>query len=1607
MPQGRLVNLARSSFVRTPPALAERIARTLLAFPQGKTVTILDPTAGEGDLLLPCCSIPHTRVFGVEISAARAALARERLPHAEIISCAFEGVSIPKASMSLVLANPPYFSDDGERVEYRIIADAGTLLAPGGVMVAIIPARTGSAWNATMINHWCRWYDRVRVWKFPDRETPDDESAFEDFTQICVVGIRRADPRDPLPSEQRRLSGYRYHMPAPPTNTQHSAKRIRIGWEQGTPPPTLPNAAIADPYPVPESRVRPQIVVRHADEATLLTALERCGAHLTPWWQAVTTWEEDGLRGQPVMPLSGEAHVAAEVLTGLLDGDIVSGPGPETEAVPHLFTAFVGHEWVSLPIDAEEREKMRERGIVRVAARQWQDKPMLGVLNLATGEIRYEQDDAVFTFLEPWLGTLAARVTRQREPLYRLDPAPWEMRVVSQFGADKQLPNAALPGLAPAQQHRVYAMGRSLDHSGRAAIQGEPGVGKTRLAAAVAACMAYRWRHRNNPLFQQGQEQDNVAAQPAWIRGLRRAWLKNPRTLALLGLEPVRDAETQRVIAYRRADGTRLAPEEAGPRAIPVLVTTPKKVTREYRDEICAAWAEAEVVFIEHHSDIPRWLARCAVSASPVVVGIMSHSLTRAFGRAWQPVVHEKRLTKREPVLEPEEALLPRLDPAYDERGTLVGYRWKKSGERYTREVTISYFFCPNCGGQIKAIPGKLHEPEPRPGAEETPILFARGKQDESAADDDRCEPVTSRTWFTIKPRWCQCRADTRNQPGPRNPDGRTRTRAPLWTDARLEAAQRKHPQLSFASWSQAVQRVQQERLSSMFHVAWQRAFPALAAKRQGKSCERGSVSLAATARSEPPAHAKTTAITKTRVQLLPEGKWALTEERKRRASERYGSRPPLPDSFSPYDYLYRFYRGCVALVIVDESHNGRSKNTDIGHAFRLAMQASQTRLMATGTHYGGDILGFYHYWFGFHPQFWRRLGLGWNDEEKALQRYGVIQEWTKEYESTARKGTGETTVQVSTIPAPGLSAKLLPYLLEDMVYLAVLDVGSHMPPRVEIPEIVSMHDPEVEAPLEQARKAEQDARKRLAALHELLDGADREAEARQEFAAASKHVKGIEAWAAPRRLSTHYRRLVSELDDLAKQRNVAARLAKGTVPRWFATLPCEQPFEVWQTKRDRWGDEVERTLLVSTQTLSWDHRYPLERRLIALVERERAAGRRVMVYFEQNDIRSMARRLEWVLKEFHPWTLPNSVAAEDRQQAILDAVRMGRDVVIVPYRRVNEGLNLQSAVDTIIWYEMALNLFMLDQASRRAWRLGKREEVRIYYMVYANTAGHHKLRKLGQQSGAAAAFAGEPARGALIKEAGADRTTLARLSSLLEQSEADAETENLPTLFAGDDAVIQEETALKAAFARRTEELQAALKAGRAWLGGVSDTLSAQLAALASDPAFTAPVWAECPAAHSFTSPATSRPAQPQRRQVAANPLPVPAFPPLSPVATPVPVPIGPTLTPTVLLPEAYPVAAIGSRAEVIFGRSEHIVLARRRSRRVYGERPKRRAPVVERDIPALSADVAIAGDGQPLRVTVPSLWDLLAAPPTETSARPLPSPASLPRSAQQPAFV
>ncbi|MDQ2995580.1 MAG: hypothetical protein M3R61_00770, partial [Chloroflexota bacterium] len=133
---------------------------------------------------------------------------------------------------------------------------------------------------------------------------------------------------------------------------------------------------------------------------------------------------------------------------------------------------------------------------------------------------------------------------------------------------------------------------------------------------------------------------------------------------------------------------------------------------------------------------------------------------------------------------------------------------------------------------------------------------------------------------------------------------------------------------------------------------------------------------------------------------------------------------------------------------------------------------------------------------------------------------------------------------------------------------------------------------------------------------------------------------------------------------------------------------------------------------------------------------------------------------------------------------------------------RVSEGLNLQ-IVDTIIWFEMAQHLILLTQASQRAWRLGKQEEVRIFYLAYAGTVSHDKLKQLASQGGAAALFSGNAPQGGLADHVGADQGALAQITQ---------------KLGAGID--------LSAAFVRRYQELASAIAAGRDWLGIDHDSL-------------------------------------------------------------------------------------------------------------------------------------------------------------------------------------
>jgi len=1345
MAYGTLPNIANAGHEPTPSERAEQIACNLLKLPRSH-FTVIDGTSGEGNLLAPFADNVHAELIGIEINGKWADLAAARLPEAQIITAAIEHVSIAPNSISLAVLNPPYLVTNGGRMELQVFRQMCDAVAPHGVIACIIPAR--SAWDRRFISAWARRCYDVRAWKFPTTGDVEDKAGFERYSQIVVVGYKR--PQQLTEADEREVAAmvqWRYVWDG--EGGYH--------WVGKQPPPSLPDLPIAGPYRVPSSAAHPTITIRKAGEAMVLQALEHSGCHRDPRWAAATTYTPGGITTPlPLMPLIGKAHLAAEVLNGRLDGRIISGP----QGQQVVLLTNMGKQVIAAGIETAERE----RGVV--AKSQEIDNPLLGVLDLASGETRYYQGDAVFSFLDDWLWVLASQILKMRQPRYDLNNAEgWMLQVAARIGTDRQLPRAAYPGLADPQIHRVNAMFLALASKRRVAIQGQPGTGKTRMIIALMAQNAYYWQtlRRQEAAAAQEEEQALTAwrALPEYeqTRAALRALRKEHRTpKTMLGKKQPVWVQPFKV-AWR--NNPRVGPHL--PHALPQAITTPKRVTTTWEREIQGAWPEAEIVLAEDYTDIARWMERCAVSTAPTVIAIISQSLTAPGRITWTTAVQpvDQGLVKV-PDLDAEGEVVT------DAQGRTIAV--KAEGRVITKFEHQYRFYCPDCGQVIMDIP--------RGEALVTEQVDVDTDVAE-AQDQEVLTPVGDIAHFLTKRRWCR------------------ECGGALWAKAYIDPVAAAYPSLPFAEWSAAMDAI--ERKGGIIFVPRKRGHARLARAADGPVVVAPRPHVPIATWDAPSADGPVNA----RREAIRQAQLARQEVNE---NGRYVLAPVSPTSFSPFDYLKQFYAGCCAFLGVDESHNTRGDNSDIARAIARAKRASQSTCYASGTHYAGSLELFFRYWFRFAPDFWLRLGYSWKDINKAIEDYGFAMYTTREVPVTDRSRSGLSDYRTSKTSAPGISSRLLPELLSEIVYIDILDVAAYMPPLFEYPEVVSLLDDELIAGVAQASEAHTSA---MAALKDAqaMEQSEAIAAAEQEVRAAASALAEVRQWASQRNLAAAYQEMTNTLTERAKKGSGTCRMMSGILPRWFVTYPFAPLFQIWTTRKGKWSEDLGRVLEYQAPTLSPDHRYPLERRCDEIVGAELAEGRTVMAYYEQSSERDVGARLMHILAQHNPWKLPDNVDAEDREDAIVATVKRGHRVVIVGYRRVSEGLNLR-IIDSIVWYEMAQHLILLTQASQRAWRLGKQEEVRIFYLAYSGTISHDKLKQLASQGGAAALFSGNAPQGGLAEHVGADQGALAQITQKLDAA-----------------------SDLSAAFARRHQELASVITAGRDWLGIDHDSLPDRMA--------------------------------------------------------------------------------------------------------------------------------------------------------------------------------
>ncbi|MGD9730121.1 MAG: helicase-related protein, partial [Nitrospiraceae bacterium] len=120
----------------------------------------------------------------------------------------------------------------------------------------------------------------------------------------------------------------------------------------------------------------------------------------------------------------------------------------------------------------------------------------------------------------------------------------------------------------------------------------------------------------------------------------------------------------------------------------------------------------------------------------------------------------------------------------------------------------------------------------------------------------------------------------------------------------------------------------------------------------------------------------------------------------------------------------------------------------------------------------------------------------------------------------------------------------------------------------------------------------------------------------------------------------------------------------------------------------------------------------------------EKAAGRKVLVYSVYTGTRDTTSRLKVLLEQegFKVGVLRASVEASRREDWIAEQLDRGIDILITNPELVKTGLDLLE-FPTIVFMQSGWNVYSLQQAARRSWRIGQKLAVKVIYLGYAATS--------------------------------------------------------------------------------------------------------------------------------------------------------------------------------------------------------------------------------------------------------------------------------------------
>ncbi|WP_349571129.1 DEAD/DEAH box helicase [Azotobacter salinestris] len=375
---------------------------------------------------------------------------------------------------------------------------------------------------------------------------------------------------------------------------------------------------------------------------------------------------------------------------------------------------------------------------------------------------------------------------------------------------------------------------------------------------------------------------------------------------------------------------------------------------------------------------------------------------------------------------------------------------------------------------------------------------------------------------------------------------------------------------------------------------------------------------------------------------------------------------------YQPTEFIKRMLPdGFFDLLVVDEGHEYKNAGSAQGQAMGVLAAKARKTVLLTGTLMGGYADDLFHLLFRILTR--RMLEDGYRPNARGsmapaamsfMRDHGVLKDIYTERDNASHRTARGKKLSVRTQKAPGFGPKgILRYVLPFTVFLKLKDIGGNVLP--------DYREEFVEVPMAEEQAS---AYQRLAGT---LTAQLRQALARRDTTLLGVVLNVLLAWP-----DCCFR---SEVVKHPRSRDTLA-----SVPAVF-------------------GDE---------------ELMPKEQALVELCLAEKAQNRKVLAYTVYTGTRDTTSRLKRILEQagLKVAVLRASVDTARREDWILDQVDRGIDVLITNPELVKTGLDLLD-FPTIAFLQTGWNVYTLQQAARRSWRIGQKHPVRVVFFGYAGSS--------------------------------------------------------------------------------------------------------------------------------------------------------------------------------------------------------------------------------------------------------------------------------------------